>query len=74
MSKATTTVPSLAVCTPKERAAVATWINTFSFTVPTAIYAVVYQRGPPRSFDFNVLNFIMYQFLYMVIHDTYFYW
>ncbi|KAL1411847.1 hypothetical protein Q8F55_002819 [Vanrija albida] len=61
---------------PKDRGATTAWINSMSFTVPTAVYALVYRNpgGPAISFDFNILTFAVYMALYMVIHDTFFYW
>lgn len=58
---------------PKDRSATTAWFNAMSFTIPTAIYAIVYRTGP-ISLAFNPIKMVWYMFLYMVIHDTFFYW
>lgn len=61
---------------PSDRGVLTAWCNAFSFTIPTAIYALIYRDpgGPAISFDFNILHMALYMALYMVIHDTFFYW
>jgi len=60
---------------PKERGATTAWINSMSFTIPTAIYAYIYlKRDQPISFDFSITHMALYMGLYMLIHDAFFYW
>ena len=59
---------------PAQRGIVTAWINGMSFTVPTALYAMYLQPDMERSFTFNPFYILGYMFLYMVMHDSFFYW
>jgi sterol desaturase/sphingolipid hydroxylase (fatty acid hydroxylase superfamily) len=58
---------------PKERGVFTAWTNAMSFTIPTAVYAIVYRTGS-ISTDFSIFKMAAYMFLYMLIHDAFFYW
>jgi sterol desaturase/sphingolipid hydroxylase (fatty acid hydroxylase superfamily) len=44
-----------------------------AFTCPVALFTVTYQRDMQRTWSFSPIAVLAYTFLYMAIHDVYFY-
>lgn len=57
---------------PTERHVFTAWLNAFSFMAPPALYALTIQKDMTRSFTFSPLSLLAHTFLYMIIHDVYF--
>lgn len=49
------------------------YLSACSFIVPTALFATIYQSDLRRSWHFNPITVVLNTFLYMVIHDVFFY-
>lgn len=49
------------------------WSNAMAFTCPVAFFAITCQQDLKRTCTFSPLTILAYTFLYMVMHDVYFY-
>lgn len=49
------------------------WLNTLSFTIPTALFASLCQTDIERSWSFQPVSVFLHTALYLFVHDLYFY-
>ncbi|KAF3002692.1 hypothetical protein E8E13_009973 [Curvularia kusanoi] len=58
---------------PTNRHILTAWSNAMAFTCPVALFAITCQKDMQRTRNFSPVAVLMYTFLYMIIHDIYFY-